>query len=772
VELRVALDESAGTARLTWSTYHGELPLVEYRVLRRVAERTRVETLAVLTNPSTTAYVDSLLAPDTPYVYRVAVVSAGGLEASSAEHGLAPYRVQAVDLLPVRQDAETGSVRVVWRPYQGPRFVRYRIHRRQVGTDADSLLATHAHPADTSFADTTARHGLDYVFRVVTVAAGETLTSAAAETRLELPGVTPRVTMSSAEGHAALTWPAYTGPRFAGYHVRRQAPGEPLTTIAELLEDTDTSFTDSEVHGNVTYTYQVAVVTRWDEEVLGSGAAGEFHELVDVFALVDRTGVPFVRLSTEADGSILVLTTQGLSGWGPLTLNTAGPRVDATEWHESAIPNRSVATALQPDGRRVFSQVNLEAKAGYVGEVALFRYDGPGQPVLREHRLFADAFTASLQGDEAIVLGEIALECDKGEAAFDDVAVWTGEDLVAEDRFTEGLTLPWQLERLATQSGWLYQGNVVGGNPLSFLGLWDARAVARDPSWTGFRLEVDVSRGLADGITGIWVGGDTYSRVALRLDRVTREARLDWTFSPPAGVGGALPQEAHFAEPFIAMGSAIAPYHLSLGVEDGQIDARVVTPVYWSAVHESSSPWASLASLGESLILTADDQAFTIDTDGQGIRHAALPGDVSETRVWKPQDSRATWVAVCLPERNQVWRGSAFRGEFPRLFSRWLGSELGGSDDGRFSFPISFAVAPDGRAYVLDAGNARVQVFDADGVYLTQWGTRGSGEGQFNFGLGLRGSEGLDLRGSIAVDDDGYIYVADVGNQRIQKFAP
>ena len=29
-----------------------------------------------------------------------------------------------------------------------------------------------------------------------------------------------------------------------------------------------------------------------------------------------------------------------------------------------------------------------------------------------------------------------------------------------------------------------------------------------------------------------------------------------------------------------------------------------------------------------------------------------------------------------------------------------------------------------------------------------------------------------DCAGSIAVDDDGFIYVADVGNRRIQKFAP
>jgi hypothetical protein len=29
-----------------------------------------------------------------------------------------------------------------------------------------------------------------------------------------------------------------------------------------------------------------------------------------------------------------------------------------------------------------------------------------------------------------------------------------------------------------------------------------------------------------------------------------------------------------------------------------------------------------------------------------------------------------------------------------------------------------------------------------------------------------------DFAGSVAVDDEGFIYVADVGNGRIQKFAP
>ena len=78
----------------------------------------------------------------------------------------------------------------------------------------------------------------------------------------------------------------------------------------------------------------------------------------------------------------------------------------------------------------------------------------------------------------------------------------------------------------------------------------------------------------------------------------------------------------------------------------------------------------------------------------------------------------------------------------------------------------------DGRIYVLDAGNARILVFDKDGEYITQWGQPGDAPGEFNFGDGRPVAQGFNLAGSIAVDSEGYIYVADVFNRRIQKFAP
>jgi DNA-binding beta-propeller fold protein YncE len=59
---------------------------------------------------------------------------------------------------------------------------------------------------------------------------------------------------------------------------------------------------------------------------------------------------------------------------------------------------------------------------------------------------------------------------------------------------------------------------------------------------------------------------------------------------------------------------------------------------------------------------------------------------------------------------------------------------------------------------VIEAHNYRVQRFSPDGVTIGQFGTNGSGPGQF------------DLPKSVAVDQAGNIYVADTRNKRIQKF--
>ena len=74
--------------------------------------------------------------------------------------------------------------------------------------------------------------------------------------------------------------------------------------------------------------------------------------------------------------------------------------------------------------------------------------------------------------------------------------------------------------------------------------------------------------------------------------------------------------------------------------------------------------------------------------------------------------------------------------------------------------PRGVAVDAQGHVYVADTGNKRVVVFDADGNYLTEFGTPGLDAGQFDEPVG------------VAVANDGTVYVTDTWNQRIQSFIP
>ncbi|MCD6518577.1 MAG: TIGR03663 family protein [Anaerolineae bacterium] len=82
----------------------------------------------------------------------------------------------------------------------------------------------------------------------------------------------------------------------------------------------------------------------------------------------------------------------------------------------------------------------------------------------------------------------------------------------------------------------------------------------------------------------------------------------------------------------------------------------------------------------------------------------------------------------------------------------------GGNAPGQFRAPKGLALDAEGNIYIADSQNHRIQVFDAQGRFLRQWGREGTAPGQFKEPWG------------VAVAPNGDVYVADTWNHRIQVF--
>jgi DNA-binding beta-propeller fold protein YncE len=83
-----------------------------------------------------------------------------------------------------------------------------------------------------------------------------------------------------------------------------------------------------------------------------------------------------------------------------------------------------------------------------------------------------------------------------------------------------------------------------------------------------------------------------------------------------------------------------------------------------------------------------------------------------------------------------------------------------GSGNGQFEGPTDLAFDGSGNLWVADNGNNRVQKFNSKAEYVSKFGAKGSGKGQFN------GAAALDT------GPTGDVWVADRGNNRVQRWVP
>lgn len=151
-------------------------------------------------------------------------------------------------------------------------------------------------------------------------------------------------------------------------------------------------------------------------------------------------------------------------------------------------------------------------------------------------------------------------------------------------------------------------------------------------------------------------------------------------------------------------------------------------------------------------------RVFIYDNLGLHMRTLGEGGELQRpTGVAASPDGRLVYVIDRSDNESDLHRVVIYGATDGKLV-RELGRR--GRGDGEFNLPVQAAVSPDGQLHVLDAGNFRVQTFDAEGKFLRSFGKVGTGLGQFARPRNL------------ACDDDGRLYVTDGSFGNVQIFTP
>lgn len=153
------------------------------------------------------------------------------------------------------------------------------------------------------------------------------------------------------------------------------------------------------------------------------------------------------------------------------------------------------------------------------------------------------------------------------------------------------------------------------------------------------------------------------------------------------------------------------------------------------------------------------DRILVADRDSGSVIAFEPKGDLHGEVVAAGLIQRSGGIAVCA--NGDVVLTDAEAGQVVRVSTDGLEvarSGSSGTGDGEFNTPTAVVEAPDGTIWVLDTFNFRVQQFDPQLRYLSQFGQHGDGSGHFALAKGL------------AVDPDGHLYVSDARFDAVQVF--
>lgn len=150
--------------------------------------------------------------------------------------------------------------------------------------------------------------------------------------------------------------------------------------------------------------------------------------------------------------------------------------------------------------------------------------------------------------------------------------------------------------------------------------------------------------------------------------------------------------------------------------------------------------WGEKAFSGRphGITITPDDIVWCTDDLDHTVRKFTLEGKLLQTIGMANQPSDSGYVPNPTHSLESIKRGAE-----------------------PFNRPTKVALAPNGDLYITDGyGNARVHQFTSAGKLIRSWGEPGEGPGQFN------------LPHCAWVHTDGRVFVCDRENSRIQIFSP
>ena len=182
-------------------------------------------------------------------------------------------------------------------------------------------------------------------------------------------------------------------------------------------------------------------------------------------------------------------------------------------------------------------------------------------------------------------------------------------------------------------------------------------------------------------------------------------------------------------------------------------------------LHRGAHPILEFKSNGELVRSFGDDLFSEGKVFGLAPEHR-VEGRSGYTAVYGPAGCTACGAhAIRLDPQGSIWVVNATGHVVNKLDQQGkvvmqLGTKgVSGTGQDTFNLPTDVAFGPNGDIYVSDGyAGQRVVKFSRDGKYLLEWGRWGSGPAQF------------ELPHNLAVDAQGRVYVTDRENQRIEVF--